>query len=267
MPHISPHSVVDPKACLAQDVEVGPFCTVGPDVVVGPGTRLISHVVLTGHTTLGENNVIHPNCVIGGPPQDKKYRGAPTRLEIGDNNLFREAVTVHIGTEKGGGISRIGHNNFFMINAHAGHDTQIGDHCMFANNVMLGGHVICGDHVNLMGGAAVHHLVTIGEFAFIGGYSRIHHDVPPYCKVDGADVVRTLNAKGLKMNGYPDADIDALEDAYRTLFSREKPLAVAMAQFDSNNGINPLVKRLIDFLERRTNSRHGRWQETARAKT
>ena len=266
MPKISPHSVVDPKASLAGDVEVGPFCLIGPDVVVGPGTKILSHAVLTGHTTLGANNVVHPHCVIGGPPQDRKYRGAPTRLEIGDNNLFRESVTLHIGTEKGGGVTRIGSGNFFMVNVHAGHDVQVGNNCVLANNCMLGGHVICGDNVNMMGGVAIHHLVTIGEFAYIGGYSRIHHDVPPFCKIDGADVVRTLNAKGLKMNGISEADIEALEDAHRTLFGREKPLAVAMAQFDTNNGVNPLVKRLIEFLERRTSSRHGRYQESLRAK-
>ena len=266
MPTISPHSIVDPMASLAEDVEVGPFCTIGPDVVIGSGTRVISHAVITGKTTLGRNNVVHPNCVLGGPPQDRKYRGAPTRLEIGDNNLFREAVTIHLGTEKGGGVTRVGNNNFLMVNTHAGHDVQIANNCLFANNCMLGGHVIVGDNVNMMGGVAIHHLVTVGEFAFIGGYSRIHHDVPPFCKVDGSDTMRTLNARGLKMNGYAEADIEALEDAHRTLFSREKPLAVAMAQFDANNGINPLVKRLIEFLDRRTNSRHGRYQESMRAK-
>jgi UDP-N-acetylglucosamine acyltransferase len=263
---ISPHSVIDPKACLAADVEVGPFCMIGPDVRIGEGSKLVSHVVVTGHTTIGRNNIFHPNCVLGGPPQDRKYRGASTRLEIGDNNIFREGVTAHIGTEKGGGVTRIGSNNFLMVNVHCGHDVQVADNCLFANNCLLGGHVICGDNVNMMGGAAIHHLVTIGEYSFIGGYSRIHHDVPPFCKVDGADVIRTLNARGLKMNGFNDSDIDALEEAHRALFSRDKPLAVAMAQFDTNNGINPFVKRLIEFLERRTNSRHGRCQESARLK-
>jgi UDP-N-acetylglucosamine acyltransferase len=262
MPKISPHSIVDKKASLAEDVEVGPFCTVGPEVAIGAGTRLMSHVVIMGRTKIGSGTVIHPNCVLGDSPQDRKYRGAATRLEIGDNNIFREHVTIHIGTEKGGGITRVGDGNYLMVNAHAGHDVQIGDNALLANNVMLGGHVIIGDNVNLMGGAAVHHLVTVGEYSFIGGFSRIHHDVPPFCKVDGADVIRTLNAKGLKMNGFPDADIEALEDAHRALFSREKPLAVAMAQFDANNGLNPFVRRLIEFLDRRTHSRHGRYLES-----
>ena len=262
MPRISPQSLVDSKASLAEDVEVGPFCVVGPEAVIGAGTKLISHVVVMGRTTIGKNNQVYPNCVLGGAPQDRKYRGAPTRLIIGDNNVFREHVTVHVGTEKGGGVTRIGDGNFLMVNAHAGHDVQIGDNCLFANNCMLGGHVVCGDSVTMMGGCAVHHFVTVGEYTYIGGFSRIHHDVPPFCKVDGADGIRTLNARGLKMNGFADADIEALEDAHRTLFNRDKPLAVAMAQFDMANGINPWVRRLLEFMERRTNSRHGRYLES-----
>jgi UDP-N-acetylglucosamine acyltransferase len=266
MPLISPHAVVDADAILAEDVEVGPFSVIGPEVRIGAGCKIYSHAVITGLVTMGRGNVVHPNCVLGGPPQDRKYRGAATRVEIGDNNVFREAVTVHVGTEKGGGVTRIGNNNYLMIGVHAGHDVQVGHNCLFANNCLLAGHVIVGDNVNMMGAVAVHHLVTIGEYAYVGGGSRIHHDVPPFCKVDGADVVRTLNARGLKMNGFADADVDALEEAHRALFNRDKPLAVAMAQFDMGNGINPYVKRLIEFLERRTHSRHGRYQESQRVK-
>ena len=229
MPKISPQSLVDPKSSLADDVEVGPFCLIGPDAVIGAGTKLLSHVVVTGRTTLGRNNQVYPNCVLGGPPQDRKYRGAPTRLEIGDNNIFREHVTIHLGTEKGGGVTRIGDGNFMMVNAHAGHDVQIGDHCLFANNCMLGGHVIVGDSVNMMGGCAVHHLVTIGEYTYIGGFSRIHHDVPPFCKVDGADVIRTLNSRGLKMNGFADEDIwDIAEVAAMFNFTNRLASATGM---------------------------------------
>jgi len=261
MPKISPLAVVDPKAELADDVEVGPFCTVGPDVRIGEGTRLISHVVVTGNTTLGKGNTVYPHAVLGCPPQDRSYRGGDTRIEIGDNNLLREAVTIHLGTEKGGGITRIGSNNFFMVNSHAGHDVQVANGCLFANNVMLGGHVVVGENVNMMGGAAVHHLVTVGDYAWVGGYSRIHHDAPPYCKIDGADIVRPINVVGLKRAGFTDDDIDALEDAHRQLFSKEHPLAVAMAQFDVSNGINPHVRRLIEFLDRRSHARHGRHLE------
>ncbi len=168
MPTISSLSSVDPKACLAADVEIGPFCAVGPDVVLGEGCRLVSHVVIAGRTRIGHGNVFHPNSVIGGPPQDKKYRGEPTRLEIGDENTFREGVTVNIGTSDGEGCTRVGSNNLFMANSHIGHDAQFADDCVLANNVMIAGHVVCASHVNMMGGAGVHHFVTIGEYAYIG---------------------------------------------------------------------------------------------------
>lgn len=262
MPKISPQSVIDPKAELAEDVEVGPFCVIGPNVKLGPGCKLHSHVVITGHTTVGRNNIFYPNAVIGCPPQDRKFKGAPTRVEIGEDNLFREAVTIHLGTEKGGGVTRVGNGNFLMVNTHLGHDVQVGNGCLFANNCMLGGHVVVGNYVSMMGGVAIHHLVTVGELTYIGGYSRIHHDVPPYCKVDGSDNVRMLNSKGLRINGFAEADVEALEAVHRQLFHRDKPLAVAMAQFDLTNGINPYVKKLIEFLERRAQARHGRYMES-----
>jgi UDP-N-acetylglucosamine acyltransferase len=152
-PRIHPLAEVDPRALIAEDVEIGPFCIVGPDVTLGPGNELKSHVVITGHTTIGRDNVFHPQCVIGGPPQDNKYRNEPTRLEIGDDNVFREASTVSVGTEKGGGVTRVGSNNMFMVNAHAGHDAHIGNRCILSNNVMVAGHVVCGDYVVFAGGA------------------------------------------------------------------------------------------------------------------
>ena len=264
MCRISPLASVDPSAELAADVEVGPFCLIGPHVKIGPGCKLLSHVVIVGHATIGPNNIFHPNAVIGGPPQDRKFRGAPTRIEIGENNIFREAVTVHLGTEKGGGVTRVGNGNFLMVNTHLAHDVQVGNNCLFANNCMLAGHVICGDNVNMMGACGVHHLVTIGEFSYLGGASRIHHDVPPFCKVDGNDKVRLINSKGLRINGFAEQDVEALEEAHRQLFHRDRPFAVGRAQFDLSNGINPYVKRLIDFLDRRSASRHGRAQESMR---
>lgn len=263
---ISPLAVVDPQAQLASDVEVGPFCVIGPDVRIGPGCRLMNNVTIIGHTTIGKNNVFFPNAVIGAAPQDRKYKGAPTRLEIGDNNTIREAVTLHIGTEKGGGVTRVGNNNLLMVNVHLGHDVQLGSNGTLANNVMIAGHVVIGDYVNMAGGVGIHHFVTIGDFAFLGGYARIHHDVPPFLKIDGADVVRGLNKVGLARAGYTQADIEALDDACRRLFYREKPFAVALAEFDTLNGINPQVKRMIEFLRRRDAGRHGRYLESLRAK-
>jgi UDP-N-acetylglucosamine acyltransferase len=266
MAKISPLACVDPKAHLADDVEVGPFCVVGPDVALGSGNKLLSHVVISGHTKIGERNVFHPNCVIGGNPQDLKYRGAPTLLEIGNENQIREAVTIHIGTEKGGGITRVGNNNLLMINTHIGHDVQIGSRCVLANNIMLAGHVVIGDNVAMMGGVGVHHFVTISDYVFVAGYARLTHDVPPFVKVADNDKIRGLNVVGLRRAGFAESDIEAIEDATRRLFyDREKPFATTIAEFDTLNGINPHVKRMIEFLRRRNEGKNGRYLEKLRS--
>jgi UDP-N-acetylglucosamine acyltransferase len=276
---ISPHAVVDPKAEIADDVEVGPFCVIGPHVKIASGCRLLNRVTILGRTTIGKDNIIFPNCVLGAAPQDKKFRGEDTRLEIGDNNAFREAVTVHVGTEMGGGLTKVGDNNLLMVNAHLGHDVVVGNSCVLANNVMIAGHVHIHDYVAMMGGAGVHHFVTIGEHAYIGGYARIHHDVPPFVKVDGSDDVRGLNKVGLRRAGYSEADVEALDRAYRNLFGRRKPFSVALKEYDAllagtgnGNGnaaaeeINPQVRRMVEFLQRRNQGRHGRYLESQRHK-
>lgn len=267
MPKISPLAVIDPSARLADDVEVGPFCTVGPDVTLGAGNKLLSHVVISGHTTVGEQNVFHPFCVMGGLPQDKKYRGELTRLVIGNRNTIREAVTIHLGTGMGGGITRVGDGNLLMVNAHIGHDCQVGSNCILANNVMLAGHVSVGNNVVVSGGAACHHFVTIGDFAFIAGLSRIHHDVPPFVKVSDNDRIRALNTEGMKRSGFSAVDIEQVEEAARRLFfSREKPFATVLAEFDTMNGLPPHVKTLVEFLRRRNDGKHGRYLEGLRPK-
>ena len=267
MSKISPLAAIDPKAHIGNDVEIGAFCVIGPNAVIHDGCRLYNNVTLLGHTTLGKNNTVYPNAVIGTPPQDLKYRGGPTRVEIGENNQIREAVTIQCGTETGSGLTRVGSNNLLMVNCHIGHDARFGNKCIIGNNVMVAGHVECGDGVAMMGGVGIHHFVTIGEFAYIGGYARIHHDVPPYVKVDGADRVRALNALGLKRHGFTEDDIEALEGAARRLFfGREKPFSATLAEFDSMHGLNARVKRLIEFLHRRNEGRHGRYLEAQRVK-
>lgn len=266
MPKISPHAIIDKSAEIAEDVEIGPFCVIGPEVKIESGCRLLNSVTILGRTSVGKDNVFFPNAVIGAAPQDKKFKGETTELHIGSANVFREAVSVHVGTEKGGGITRIGDNGLFMVNCHVGHDAQIGSNCVIANNVMLAGHVILRNNVAMMGGAAVHHFVTIGEHAYVAGFARIRHDVPPFCKVDGADQVRGLNTVGLRRAGFPTDDIDALSEAVRHLFSRKRPLAAAMAEYDTMNGLNPHVKLMIEFLRLRAQGKHGRYQETFRAK-
>lgn len=268
---ISPLAAVDSKATLADDVEIGPFCVVGPDVTIGAGTRLLSHVVISGRTTIGTGNTFHPHCVIGGPPQDLKYKGEPTGLQIGNNNVIREIVTINLGTVYGSkifgdGITRVGDNNLLMVNSHIGHDAQIGSRCILANNVMIAGHIVLGNNVVLNGGVGINAWVSVGDFAYLDGYSRIHHDVPPFVKASHNEV-RAVNAVGLKRSGFTDTDIEALEDATRRLFSgRKKTFSAAMAEFDTLNGINPHVKTMIEFLRRRDQGKFGRYLESLRKK-
>lgn len=266
MPKISPHAVIDPHAEIAEDVEVGPFCVIGAQVKIGSGCRLLNNVTILGRTTIGKDNVFFPNAVIGAAPQDKKFKGETTELVIGNANVFREAVTIHVGTEKGGGVTRVGDNGLYMVNAHIGHDATIGNGVVVSNNVMIAGHVVCEDRVAIMGGVGVHHYVTLGENSYIGGYSRIHYDVPPFCKVDGADMIRGLNKTGLSRAGYAKEDIDALEQAYRRLFNRKKPMSLTMAEFDTQNGLNPYVKQMVEFLRRRSVGKNGRYLESLKAK-
>lgn len=270
-PRIHPLACVDRRAQIADDVEIGPFCVIGPEVVLGRGTRLMNNVTIMGRTTVGASNLFFPNCVIGAQPQDKKFKGEDTRLEIGDNNHFREAVTIHVGTGKGGGLTKVGNGNLLMVNVHLGHDVVLGDNCIFANNVMLAGHVHVGNGVVLSGAAGIHHFVTVGDFAYAGGQARISHDVPPFVKIDETGTVRGVNTVGLRRNGFTEADVEAVEQTIWKLFlGRDRePQNVALRKF-RNGGYPDLisnrhVERVIAFLERRNLGRHGRYLESLRA--
>jgi UDP-N-acetylglucosamine acyltransferase len=272
MAKISPLSVVDPKAQLADDVEVGPFCTIGPNVVIGAGTRLISHVVVTGNAKIGSGNVLYPGSVVGMNPQDLKFKGEKTGVEVGNNNHIREHATIHCGTAygatiNGGGITRLGDGNLLMINSHLGHDCQVSNRCILANNVMLAGHVVVGNNVIMNGGVGVNAFVSIGDFAYIAGYAQIHHDVPPFVRVSGMNRVRALNSIGLKRNGFTDSEIECLENAVRHLFINKKQALLSKLQaYDMQNGINPRVKEMIEFLKRRDSGKAGRFLEGLRGK-
>lgn len=268
MPTIHPMSVVDPSAQLADDVFVGPFCVVGPHVTLGEGTRLISHASVVGHTVLGKHNTLHPGAVLGGPPQDLKWKGEPTRLEVGDHNVFREGVTVNVGTIQdtiSKGVTRVGSHNLLMANSHVGHDCQIGNGCVFANNVMIAGHVHVGDRVIMNGAVGLHHFVTVGDFAYLAGAARIHFDVPPFVKVADDDVIKALNKLGLRRAGRSESDIAALEAAFRRLFVRRgTPMAEALRSFHMDNGLHPDVKRMVQAVERRSTVKNGRYLESLR---
>ena len=265
-PRIHPTAVIDRRAELAADVEVGPWCVIGPQVTIGPGCKLHNSVTLTGHTTIGSDNEIFPNVVLGAAPQDKKFKGETTRLVVGDANIIREAVTIHVGTDLGGGVTRIGDRNLLMVNVHLGHDVQIGSDCIFANNVMLAGHCHVGNRVSIMGAGALHHFVSVGDLVYIGAYSRVRHDVPPYFKVDGDDEIRGLNVVGLRRSGVADSDITALEKAGRRLFyARDKrPMSVTIAELLAEPNLNPRVREVIDVLRRRSLGSKGRYLESLR---
>jgi UDP-N-acetylglucosamine acyltransferase len=262
---IADTACVDPRAELDDDVEVGPYCIIGPDVQIGRGTRLLGHVCVFGVTTIGRSNTISPFTVIGGDPQDISYQGSPTRVEIGDNNVFREGVTINRATEKEDGVTRLGNQCYLMATAHVAHDCKLGDRITMANGSMLGGHVHVESFASVSGGVAVHHYVTIGGYSFVGGQSRIYHDVPRYMLVDGnPSKVRCINVVGLKRNGIGPEGIDALHEAHRLIYRAKMSLAHATDILATHGHMTPEVRHLLDFIKAQHEGKHGRAREKYR---
>jgi UDP-N-acetylglucosamine acyltransferase len=248
-------ALVDASARLGSDVEVGPYSVVGPEVELGEGVVLQSHVVVTGRTRLGKGCQVFPFASIGHMPQDMKYRGEESRLEVGDHTTIREHVTINPGTEGGGMVTRIGSHCLLMVGAHVAHDCTIGDHVILVNNATLGGHVTIGEYAILGGLSAVHQYVRIGAYAFIGGMSGIPHDVIPFGMAIGAGRVATLaglNLIGLKRHEFPREEIHELRQAYRLLFSTEGTLKERLIDVDKLFSANLLVKQIIDFMRTET---------------
>lgn len=216
---IHPSSVIHPTATLAENVKVGPFCLIGPDVNIGADCVLESHVVIKGQTTIGKGNRFFQFGSIGEDCQDKKYAGEPTQLIIGDNNVFRESVTVHRGTAQDQGITRIGSHNLFMAYAHVAHDCVIGDYSILANNATLAGHVHVGDWVILGGMSAYHQFCHIGSHSFVAGGAIVLRDVPPYVMIGGDKTApHGINSEGLKRRGFDKDVIMQLRRAYKVLY-------------------------------------------------
>lgn len=214
-----PTSIISESAKIGKDVTIGPFCTIGPNVTIGNGCRLISHVTIEGDTTIGENNTFFQFTSIGFQPQDLKYSNEPSKVLIGDNNTFRECVTVHRGTQSGLMLTKIGNNNLLMANCHVAHDCRIGDNNVFANSVALAGHVEIGNRCILGGLSAVHQFSRIGDFAMLSGGTMASKDIPPYCYAQGNHArLRGLNLVGLKRGGFSNEDISAIKSAYMLLF-------------------------------------------------
>jgi UDP-N-acetylglucosamine acyltransferase len=248
MAKIHSTAAVDPGAELGA-VEIGPFCLVGPQARLADGVVLHSHVAVTGRTTIGENCQIFPFTSIGHIPQDLKYHGEESRLEIGPHTVIREHVTINPGTEGGGLVTRVGAHCLLMVGAHVAHDCQLGDHVILVNNATLGGHVAVGDHAILGGLCAVHQFVRIGAHGFVGGMSGVEKDVIPFGMVIGNRAhLSGLNVVGLKRHGFPREQIHELRQAYRMLFASEGTLKERLEDVDKMFPANPLVRQIVDFI-------------------
>lgn len=241
-------ALISPGAILADDVKVGPYSIIGEHVTIAAGTIVGSHCVIDGHTRIGKNNHFYRFCSIGGMPQDKKYAGEPTQLEIGDGNMVREYVTINTGTIQDVGVTRIGDDNWIMAYVHIAHDCQIGSHTVVANGVQLAGHIHIGDWAVLGGLSAVHQFVRIGAHAMIGGTSSVRQDIPPYV-IGAGDPFRPIgiNSEGLKRRGMSEDSIKALKDAYRLLYRRKLNMDEALEQM-SQLGDSPEDKSAVAVL-------------------
>jgi UDP-N-acetylglucosamine acyltransferase len=253
--NIHPTALVAPGAELGAGVEVGAYTVIGPDVQIGANTRIGPHVVIEGPTRMGSDNQVFAFASVGSAPQDKKYKGEPTRLEIGDRNVIRECVTLNRGTTKDQGVTRIGSDNLFMAYAHVAHDCHIGDQCVLANNATLGGHVQLGDWVIMGGLSGIHQFCKVGAHAFIANNAAVTRDVPPYVMAVGQPAVaHSVNAEGLKRRGFTPEQIRNLRNAFRLLYRSGLKLADAAAQLEALAQEQPEVRAIVEFLPQSTRS-------------
>jgi len=252
---IDPRAAVSSEARLASDVSVGPFAVIGPGVEIGPRTIVGPHAVINGPTVLGADNHVFQFASIGDAPQDKKYRGEPTRLTVGDRNVFREYCTVNRGTTHDAGVTRIGNDNLLMACAHVAHDCTVGNNTVFANGAVLGGHVEVGDWVILGGLSAVHQFAKIGAHAFLAGGAMVRQDVPPYVMVSGDPAApHAVNSEGLKRRGFSEDQIRAIRDAYRILYRSNLGLAAALERLEPLAAQRPEIRAFADFIRGATRS-------------
>ena len=246
---IHPQALIDPRARLASDVHVGAFSIIGPDVDIGAGTWIGPHVVIHGPTSLGRDNKIFQFSSIGEAPQDMKYAGEPTRLEIGDRNVIRENCTFSRGTVNGGGVTRVGCDNLFMAYVHVAHDCQVGSHTIFANNASLAGHVEVGDYAILGGFTGIHQFCRVGAHCMTGIATVTFKDIPPYLLVNGNTAKPYgLNLRGLKRRGFSEAAIDALRDAYKIIYRSGLRLEVALNELSVSATLFAEVEQFTNFI-------------------
>jgi UDP-N-acetylglucosamine acyltransferase len=249
MSAIDPTARVAAGAVIGAGATVGPYCVIGPDVAIGEGCRLMAHVHVAGHTSIGARTVIHPFASLGAPPQSVKYRGGPTRLVIGTDCDIRENVTISTGTEDDRGVTQVGDHCFLMAGSHVAHDCKVGNHVTFANNAVLGGHVSVGDYSFLGGQAAVRQFVRVGEGAMIVGLSGVRADVIPWGLAQGplANLVG-LNLVGLRRRGFAKADIHRLRQAFRELFFGSGVFRDRLARVGECHAGDPLIDAVVAFI-------------------
>ena len=247
---IHPTAIIDPKAKLADGVDVGPFCIIGSGVKLGKNTRLVSNVHIE-ETAMGSDCVVYPFTSIGLPPQDIKYKGEKTSVAIGDNNIIREYISIHRASVGGDGVTRIGNNNFLMAYVHIAHDCTIANHVVMANATTLAGHVTVEDYVFIGGLVAVHQFTRIGAYAMIGGFSAIPQDIPPYTTAAGDRAkLYGLNTIGLKRQKFSDDQIKQLKHAYKILFRSKLTLKEAIALLKQDGKLSREITNLIEFIEK-----------------
>lgn len=244
---IHPTAVIDGKAEIAADAEIGPYVVIEGPVRIGPATRIMAHAYLSGTTEIGKANEIHPGAVLGGAPQDKAYRGEETFLRVGDHNIIREHVQIHRGTAAGS-ATVIGSDNFLMANCHVGHNSRLGNSNTLANGALLGGYVEVGNNVFISGNCVVHQFVRIGDYALMRGLSGTSRDVPPFAIIDWQHTVRSVNAVGLKRAGFDEKRIRALRSAFRVLFRQGRNLALAVRELEQSSAATSDVVALLDFI-------------------
>lgn len=248
--NVHPSAFVENGARLGAGVTIGPMCYVGSDVVIGENTVLTKQVVVTGHTTVGARTMVHPFAVLGGPPQHVHHKNEPTKLDIGDDVIIREHVTMNAGTVSGGGLTKVGDRGFFMAGAHVAHDCYVGSDAIFANNATLGGHVRVGDSVFLGGLCAIHQNCRIGDFAFIGGCAAVVADIIPYASAFGNHAhLEGLNIIGMKRRGMKRESIHNLRAAYRLLFESDGLFKDRVEQVHAEYGSNDDVMRILNFIQ------------------
>ena len=251
MPNVHPTAIIAPGARLADDVSVGPYTVIGEHVEIGAGTSIGAHAVITGHTRIGSHNKIFHFVSLGDVPQDKKYAGEPTRLEIGDHNVIREFCTFNIGTIQEQGVTRIGSHNWIMAYVHIAHDCIVGDHTVFANNASLAGHVEIGDWTILGGFTGVHQFCKIGAHVMTAISSVVFKDIPPYMMAAGQPAApHGLNSEGLKRRGFSAEALSALKRAYKTLYRDGNTLPEAQEKLAHDADAHPEIRELLAFLSR-----------------